>query len=152
MNNRDEICDENKYVYPRRLTMVQMGNNCMFCENPQGESYISMVELDDKMGYIYCKECKDADKGKQAIEIWNNILSYGKVHYLKGRDIKVKRSPRLGETEGVIESGWKLHNSVTSINNDFEPVVSCYNEALDLHKWCLIETIMELNPKNEVES
>jgi len=127
-----------------------MGNNCMFCDNPQGESYISMVELEDKMGYIFCKECKDTNKSKQAIEIWNNILSYGKLHYLKGRDIKVKRSPRLGETDGVIESGWKLYKSVPSINKDFEPVISCYNETLDLHKWCLIETIMELNPENKM--
>ena len=152
LDNINENINENKHIYPRRMTMIQMGNNCMFCENPQGDSYMKYVSLEDKMGYIFCKECRDNGNVDKNMDIWNNHLSYGKAHYLKGRDIKIERSPRPGDTNGFIESGWKLNNPVTSINCNFDEVIHCYNEELDLGKWCLIETIMKLNPKNEIES
>ena len=41
-------------IYPRRLVFFQLG--CMFCENPQGPTYITHVALEDKMGYMSCGE------------------------------------------------------------------------------------------------
>jgi len=152
--NKDEALPEaeKNYIHPRRLTMIQMSNNCMFCENPQGVSYITHVVLEEKMGYIYCKECMDNNNVNQALEIWNNYLSFGEVHYLKDCTIRVERSPKIGDTTPLIEGGWKLYNPITRINRDFEPTIHCYNERLELYKWCLIETIMRLNPKEDMST
>ena len=44
-------------MLPERLVLVQMKNNCMFCSNPTGESYIYTVS--HLLGYITCEKCKE---------------------------------------------------------------------------------------------
>jgi hypothetical protein len=126
-------------ISPRRLTMVSMGNNCMFCKGPQGESYITYVALESKMGYISCKECRV--KMKAAVEFWRTHRAYGKANYLKDRtDLKIRR------TNGVIEEGWHLNNPLVRHEDDGHVSIYCYNIDYNIGKWCRMETILELNP------
>ena len=71
---------ENVY-HPRRLTFIQVEDMCMFCDNPKGKTLTYTVYPEMLMGYISCPNCES--KAEEAIKIWNEQLSYGRLHYLK---------------------------------------------------------------------
>ena len=123
-------------IYPRRLVFFQLG--CMFCENPQGPTYITHVALEDKMGYMSCGECKE--KKQAAVEFWRTHRAYGQANYLKDRtDLKIRRS------NGDIEDGWRLNNPLIRFEEDGKERIRCYNLEKNLERWCQMETILELN-------
>lgn len=129
----------NNDIHPRRLVWIQLGNNCMFCEDPQGESYTTYVALEAKVGYISCKECQE--KMATAAEFWRTHHAYGKANHLKDRtDLKIKRS------NGVIESGWCLNNPLVNEEDDGRISIHCYNPSKDIGKWVFIDDVLELNP------
>jgi hypothetical protein len=128
------------FIYPRRLVMIQLGDNCMFCKNPKGDSYTYYVCLPDKLGYISCENCKDA--GKKAVFDWNASIAYGRANHLKDKKIKVKRSEKNGER--AIEDGWILDYPITRIEEGNE-MIHCYNANQNISKWCYIDEILELN-------
>jgi hypothetical protein len=110
----------------------------MFCPDPQGESYITYVDLTSKMGYISCNECRE--KMMEAVEFWKTNRAYGKANYLQDRDIKIKRS------NGDIESGWRLNNPFINTSDEDQTTIHCYNESKNIGKWVLLDSILELNP------
>jgi len=110
----------------------------MFCPEPQGESYITYVDLTTKMGYISCNNCKD--KMNEAVKFWHTQRAYGEANYLKERDIKIKRS------NGDIESGWRLSNPFVEIDEEGRTTIHCYNESKNIGKWVFLDSILELNP------
>lgn len=126
-------------IYPRRLVMIQLYNNCMFCEKPSGVSYTMYVDFYNKLGYIYCINCELACKAAKTI--WNEQVAFGPVNYLKDKLINVRR------TTGEIESGWIIDSPLTSYNQDCKETIHCYHSEHDLGKWCLLEDIILLNPK-----
>jgi hypothetical protein len=136
--NAMEPIDE--IVYPRRLVMIQTGDNCMFCIDQKGQTYLRYVDFDSKLGYIYCNNCDG--HAINAVKVWHKKVAYGAAKYLKNKDIQVKRS------SGEVESGWSLDNPVTSRDSDENQLIHCYNEQKALGKWCLINDILELNPGN----
>ena len=129
----------NKEIHPRRLTWLQIGDNCMFCEDPKGESYMTHVALEAKIGYISCKECQE--KMSAAVEYWRTHHAYGKANHLKDRtDLKIKRS------NGDIETGWQLNNPLVNKEDDGRISIHCYNPSKDIGKWVMMESLLELNP------
>lgn len=141
-------CDEMKYaemkcdetVYPCRLVFIQTQNNCMFCTTSKGDCYTQYVNLPERMGYIYCENCKE--HANKATQHWKENIAYGEANYLRDRDIKIKR------TSGLIENGWELHNPFTHINDQGIEMIQCYHKTLDMARWCKLEEILELNPKS----
>lgn len=125
------------YVYPCRLVMIQIEKNCMFCDKPEGISSTKYVHLEEKMGYIYCENCKAAVN--ECCKYWSECVAYGKANYLKNRDIQVKRS------SGIIESGWELYNPFIYTNDEGIDKIHCYNKVQDLGRWCKLDDILELN-------
>jgi hypothetical protein len=124
-------------IYPRRLVFLQLG--CMFCNDPKGETYVTHVALEDKLGYMSCAMC--IDKMKASVEFWRTNLAYGRANYLKNRtDLKVKRS------NGDIETGWQLNNPLVNIEPDGQLTIHCYNASKDIGKWVFMESLLELNP------
>jgi len=136
-------CDEiskNETVYPCRLVFIQIQKNCMFCTTPKGESYTQYVNLPERMGYIYCEDCKEL--ANKATQHWKENIAFGEANYLRDRDIKIKR------TSGVIESGWELHSPFTHTNDQGIEMIQCYHKTQDMARWCKLEEILELNPKS----
>lgn len=129
----------NVIIYPRRLVFIQVANNCMFCENPQGEALTHFVNRDHNMGYISCNDCYD--KATDAVNYWEKHLMFGRALYLKDRDILVKR------TSGDIEPGWTITNPF--ILTDYMGIekIQCCNKKLHIERWCLVDEILELNPQ-----
>ena len=125
-------------IHPWRLTMISMGDNCMFCKEPQGTSYITYVALEDKIGYISCAECRE--KMQSAVEFWRTHRAYGQANHLKERtDLKVRR------TNGDIETGWCLNNPLVRYEDNGIVTIRCYNAEKNIGRWCQMETILELN-------
>jgi hypothetical protein len=125
-------------VYPRRLVWISMSNNCMFCPNPEGESYTTYVAMEAKLGYISCSECRE--KMCAAVEFWRTHRAYGQANPLKDRnDLKIQRS------NGNIEAGWRLHNPLVNVEDDGSETIYCYNETQNIGKWCKVKSILELN-------
>ena len=133
-------------IYPRRLVMIQIEHSCMFCEEPEAPSYSYYVCLYSKMGYISCDNCRE--KCKKAIDNWEKNIAYGQANYLKEKTIKIKRSPVNGVR--AIEDGWSLDNPITTQNDDGKETIHCYNPKKDMARWCLMEEILELNPRDNV--
>jgi hypothetical protein len=130
-------------IYPQRLVMIQMNNNCMFCEKPEGSAYTYFVCIPDKLGYICCEKCTDV--AKKNVDIWNNTIAYGgRAYYLKEKIIKVKRSEKNGTRE--IEDGWIIDYPITMFSNETE-MVHCYHSEKNIGRWCYIDEILELNPE-----
>lgn len=127
-------------IHPRRLVFIQVSNNCMFCEKPEGSSYIKHISIDDKIGYIYCGEC--TEKVDATIKIWHEKYAYGPANYLKDQDIKVPRS------NGEIEDGWRLNNPFVENFIDGEQIICCEKDRT-IEKWCFLKKILELNPKKD---
>jgi len=125
-------------IYPHRLVMIQLGDNCMFCINQKGETFTRYVDFHNKLGYIYCNKCEE--RTIDAIKVWKERIAYGPANYLKNKDIKIKRS------SGEIESGWILDNPVISNDIDGNDTIHCYNQTHVLGRWCLLKDILELNP------
>jgi hypothetical protein len=126
-------------VCPQRLTFISMGQNCMFCQDPQGASYSTFVALEAKVGYISCGDCRE-NMGKAA-EFWRTHRAFGKANYLKDRtDLKILRS------NGDIEAGWRLNNPMVNINSEGLETISLCNDEKHLEKICFMESILELNP------
>jgi len=130
----------NTIIYPQRLVMIQLGNNCMFCTEPNGQSYTRYADVYNKLGYIYCNKCEE--HAINAVKVWHEKVAYGPANYLKNKDIKIKR------TSGEIESGWVLDSPIISHDDEGNETTHCYNETFDLGKWCLLKDILELNPAN----
>jgi hypothetical protein len=130
------------FIYPRRLVMIQLDNNCMFCNTPKGGSYTYYVCIPDKLGYISCQKCRDAGVGEKAVLDWNNAIAFGRAKHLKDKKIKVKRSEKNGKR--VIEDGWILDYPITRIEEGNE-MIHCYNVEQNISKWCYLDEILELN-------
>lgn len=126
-------------MFPRRLTFIEMGDSCMFCDNPKGESHCCYVDLLTKMGYISCKNCHF--KMEEAVKEWNEKLAYGRANYLKNKEIKIKRS------SGEIENDWIINNPFSNIcDTSGLEMLHCHNVKKDISKWCYVDDIIELNP------
>jgi hypothetical protein len=126
-------------ISPRRLVFLQLG--CMFCPEPQGETYMTHVALETKLGYMSCSRSECQAKMKTAVDYWHTHHAYGKANYLKHRtDLKIKRS------NGDIEEGWRLMNPAIRYEGDGATSIECYNQNKNIGKWCAIESILELNP------
>ena len=129
-------------ICPKQLAWVQDQDVCMFCNNPKGSSLTSYVCMDSKLGYISCFACES--KLEEAVKKW---YEYYDINYLKNKDIKIKRS------SGEIESGWRFLNP-TSINCDDAQnmKIYCLNEIQELTKWCRIDDILKLNPREDLRN
>ena len=121
-------------MLPKRMVLVQMNNNCMFCPDPLGKSFI--YDVGHLLGYITCEKCKDICK--QKADEFTNSIEYGRARHLKNKDLKIKRS------NNTIEEGWKLHYPIIRIVEGIE-FVQCNHFENQLEKWCRIDTIIELN-------
>ena len=131
----NDIINDNE-IYPRRLVFLQLG--CMFCAEPEGETYVTHVALPDRLGYMSCRNCRE--KMKAAVEFWRTHHAYGPAKHLKDRtDLKIKRS------NGEIEAGWCLINPQVNKEENGKLLIECYNESQNIGKWCYLETILELN-------
>lgn len=130
-------------IHPQRLVFMQIEGSCMFCSNPEGPSYSYYVCLYSKMGYFTCEKCNE--NCKETVAEWHKTLAYGKANYLKDKKIKIKRSPVNGVR--AIEDGWSLDNPMTTHNDDGKETIHCYHVEKDMARWCLIDEILELNPK-----
>jgi CRISPR/Cas system CMR-associated protein Cmr5 small subunit len=119
--------------------MIQLGNNCMFCEHAKGMSMTRYVDVYNKLGYIYCHECTAAVD--DAIKVWNDKIAFGKANHLKNKLINVRR------TSGEIETDWIIDSPSISYNSDCEEIIHCYNSKQDIGKWCILYDIIELNPE-----
>ena len=127
-------------VYPRRLTFIQVEDMCMFCDYPKGKTLTYMVYPEMLMGYISCPNCES--KAEEAIKIWNEQLSYGRLHYLKDKDIRIKRS------SGEIEYGWIMDNPIICFSQDNgRETIHCYNKEKDIGKNCYVDDLLILNPQ-----
>ena len=127
-------------VYPRRLTFIQVEDMCMFCDYPKGKTLTYMVYPEMLMGYISCPNCES--KAEEAIKIWNEQLSYGRLHYLKDKDIRIKRS------SGDVEYGWKMDNPIICFSQDNgRETIHCYNKEKDIGKNCYVDDLLILNPQ-----
>jgi len=115
----------------------------MFCEDPKGPSYMNYVHLEEKIGYIYCKNCQAS--ADEAREYWMNNVAYGKANYLKNRNIQIRR------TSGDIESGWEVYNPFIYTDNEGIDKIHCYNKTQGVVRWCKLEDILELNPPMVLE-
>jgi hypothetical protein len=123
-------------IYPRRLVFMQLG--CMFCETPEGETYMTHVSIEARLGYMSCSNCRE--KMKAAVEFWRKNKAYCKANHLKDNmDLKVKRS------NGLIEGGWRLNNPLVSFADDGRTTIHCYNEKQDIGKWCYMDDVLEWN-------
>jgi len=126
--------------YPRRLTFIQVEDMCMFCDYPKGKTLTYMIYPEMLMGYISCPNCES--KAEEAIKIWNEQLSYGRLHYLKDKDIRIKRS------SGDIEYGWKMDNPMVCFSRDNgRETIHCYNKEKDIGKNCYVDDLLILNPQ-----
>ena len=106
------------YIHPRRLVWLQVADNCMFCVEPKGQSYMTYVALEAKVGYISCHDCRE--KMEAAVEFWRTHKAYGKANHLKDQiDLKIKRS------NGLMESGWRLNNPLVSFADDGKTTIHC---------------------------
>lgn len=138
MNDSITISDAIHDIHPRRLVMLSLGNNCMFCKDPKGESYTTYVALVEKLGYISCSDCRD--KMRTVADFWRTHRAYGQANHLKDRtDLKIKRS------NGDIDSGWRLNNPFVHKEYDGTITIHCYNATQNISKWCPMESILELN-------
>ncbi len=81
---------------PFRLVMINFMDFCQFCSNPSGDVYEHYINRIYNFGFLSCKNC--CSKAKEAVEDWFETKSYGEVNYLRNKNIKVKR------TSGIIES------------------------------------------------
>ena len=125
-------------IFPQRLVWLRLGDNCMFCTDPKGQSYTTYVALEAKFGYISCADC--IEKMRAAAEFWRTHRAYGQANHLKDRqDLKIKRS------NGDIEAGWQLNNPLVNIEHDGQVTIHCYNESKDIGKWVFMESLLELN-------
>jgi hypothetical protein len=111
----------------------------MFCVNPKGEAYVYNIDACNRLGYVSCVKCTAL--ALHAVNTWHEHLAYGKANYLKKCDIKVKRS------SGVEEPGWKLDNPIIGIDENNDEVIYCHNKIQNVGKWCLLEDIVKLNPR-----
>ena len=125
---------------PFRLTMLEMQNNCQFCFEPKGNSFCHFINF--HFGFVSCNLCME--KGKNAITDWYETASFGRAHHLKDKKIKIRRSQINPITGTDIEDGWELHNPIT-ITNEKGEYIECINSSEKLERYCLIDTILELN-------
>ena len=126
-------------INPRRLVLIKTYDNCMFCDNPTGLSYIYDVCRSHHLGYITCEKCKELCQ--KTIDKWNTIV-YGKVNYLKNKKIKIKRSLKNGIR--MIEDGWMVDYPFLYTDNNIE-MVHCSNSDKNIERWCSIDEIIEVN-------
>ena len=126
------------FIPPQRLVMVRIENNCMFCQYPTGPSYGRFVDDEAKYGYIHCDKCMSSVN--RTMELWDTYFAYGRVKYLQGQDIKVKRS------SGAVDSGWKIDSPFIGYAPCGSEIIHCFNKEENLVRWCKVDDIMELNP------
>ena len=126
------------YIHPRRLVWLQVSDNCMFCSEPKGQSYMTYVALEARMGYISCESCRE--QMETAVEFWRTHKAYGQANHLKDQiDLKIKRS------NGLMEGGWRLNNPLVSFADDGRTTIHCYNETQNIGKWCYMDDVLEWN-------
>ena len=140
-NTNNKKMTETEQILPRRLVMIKYVDNCMFCKDPRGEVYAFTACYSENLGFITCITCKD--KGEKAVNDWSDIITNGKVGYLKDKKIKITRSG------GHIEAGWEIDSPVTSNDGYGGILIHCYNNEQQLGRWCNIDDIIKLNPLEE---
>lgn len=135
----NEIQITNNIIPPRYLVFIKCANDCSFCENPIGSTYLHYISVFEKFGYLSCKSC--IETGQSHVKAWKETKAHGDANKLRGHQLNIRRS------SGQIESGWKLNDeSPVPVENDGKSHVCCINESLDLVKMCPIEDLLELNP------
>ena len=140
--DRDEKQNDLIKPYPYRLVMISTTNNCQFCKNPKGRSYIHDIDMDTHFGFISCEDCRE--HGKNAVIDWLTTYAYGRAAHLQNKKIKIRRSRINKETGTDIEDGWELNNPLVIKSGDIE-YVQCCNKELNLERYCSIDSILELN-------
>jgi hypothetical protein len=75
---------------------------CEICNNGTGRSVDIYISVEDKFGFISCLDCKDI--AIQEANNWKNN-KYGDANILQGKQLKVKRS------SGIIETNWMLDDT-----------------------------------------
>lgn len=129
-------------IYPKQLVWVEVEDTCMFCNNRNDSPLISYVCVETKLGYISCIGCEK--KLEEAVKKW---YEYYDIEYLKNKDIKIMRS------SGEIESGWIISTPININSDDIENMkIYCLNENKDLTRWCRIEDILKLNPREYIRN
>ena len=139
---RDESLNEMVKPLPYRLVMISTTNNCQFCKNPHGQSYIHNIDIDTHFGFISCEKCRE--HGKEAVREWLLTYAYGRVAHLQTKKIKIRRTNVNKETGTDIEDGWELNNPLIIKSGDIE-YVQCCNKELNLERYCSVDSILELN-------
>ena len=124
-------------LFPQRMTMFRVSNNCMFCTEPKGQVYECYVYLQEKCGYYSCGNCRD--KLQAAVKQWNEQLAFGRANRLQNRDIFIKRK------SGEMQLGWRLNNPFVSMHEERE-TLHCVNAELGLVRWCYIDDLLIWNP------
>jgi len=125
------------FIHPQRLVFVKIERNCMFCQYPTGPSYGRFVDVESMYGYTYCGKC--ISSVDRTMELWNTYFAYGRVKYLKDKEIKIKRS------SGEIENGWKIDSPLIGYGPCGNEIIYCSNYKLNLTRWCSVDDIIELN-------
>ncbi len=124
-------------LYPQRMTMFQIADNCMFCQDPKGSVFESYVYLPEKAGYYSCGNCRD--KLRAAVKYWNEHLAFGRANRLGQQEIFIKRQ------SGEMQSGWRLNNPFVSMHEERE-TLQCVNSELSLARWCYVDDLLIWNP------
>jgi hypothetical protein len=140
MSLHNTIDNFNLPVQPRHLTFLKCSDDCSFCENPKGQTYIHYISIFEKSGYLSCENC--IEKGKYHVANWFETKAFGKANRLQNKNIKIKRS------SGIIESDWKLDKNFPSTFDhcNGQMYVYCINDTLQIEKCCSIDELLELNP------
>ena len=142
--DRDELHKHDVLIKPSpyRLVMISARNNCQFCKNPQGQSYIHNIDIDTHFGFISCEKCRE--HGKEAVREWLLTYAYGRAAHLQTKKIKIRRTNVNKETGTDIEDGWELYNPLIIKCGNIE-YIQCYNKELNLERYCSVDSILKLN-------
>lgn len=129
-------------ISPKRLAWIQDIDICMFCKDTKRTSTSMYVCGDNTIGYVCCVNCES--KMEEALKQWNKLYD---ISYLINTDINIMRS------SGEIESGWRLFNPI-NINCDdpLQKRIFCVNENQEITKWCKLDDIMKLNPREDLRN
>ncbi len=140
LGQKNEMIRNQEVPEPIRLVMIKTVDNCQFCSNPQGKSYISYISFPCHMGFISCPSCHS--KMEETKFNWIRDFGYGNAKHLAGRDIKIRRS------SGQIEDDWELNpdDYMVFYDDDGTEIVSCKKKGVDVIKSVRVSELFELNP------
>ena len=136
---KTKIQQMKKMPHPIRLVMISCVDNCQFCDNPKGEVFVKYLDLDNRYGFLNCKNCNDI--ADDIVEEWYSTKAWGTANCFRNKNIKIKRS------SGDFESDWKLNKQkpfVETIQENDE-VVNCIKDDGSIMKYCSISDLFEWN-------